>query len=251
MALPAIRFALGAGHGGESMLSGARAFTAALAKTLRQEVRLVVSDDYDELLARLLADAAELAWMPPLVHARATAAGATLAVVSERDGALTYRSALLVRVDAPAAALSDLHDVRVAWTDPHSAAGHTFPRLHLQAAGVSIGEETFAGSPLAACAAVADGHADLCACFVRESAASAPARALADVSRVYAPATWRLKVLAITDAIPPDGIVIAPGVPTADATRYAEALMKLHRHPAGLAAMWGLMNATRLVRPPR
>lgn len=251
MTLPAIRFALGAGHGGESMLSGARAFTAALAKTLRREVRLVVSDDYEALLARLLADATDLAWMPPLIHARATAAGATLAAVSERDGALTYRSALLVRVDSPAAALTDLRDVRVAWTDLHSAAGHTFPRLHLQAAGVSITDETFAGSPLAACAAVADGSADLCACFVRESAASAPARALADVSRVYAPATWRLKVIAITDAIPPDGIVIAPGVQAADVTRYTDGLLKLHRQPAGLAALWSLMAATRLARPPR
>lgn len=251
VSLPTIRFAVGAGHGGASMLEGARAFATALGETLQQKVQLVVADDYEQLLTKVLGGGAELAWMPPLLHAKATLAGATLAVVSERDGAVTYRSALLVAVGSPAKTLADLHDVRVAWSDPKSAAGHIFPREHLVAAGVTFAAETFAGSPLAACAAVADGEADVCACFVREAAATVPARALADVSRVYAPATWRLRVLSITDAIPPDGIVLAPTISPADAARYVRGLRRMHEKPAGLTALWSLMSATRLVKPPR
>lgn len=245
---PSIHFALSAGHGGVSLIEAARAFAGTLAEALHQPVECVVVDDYEQLLTKLLANATELAWMPPLLLTRAMRAGATVAVVSERDGSVTYRSAILVPADSPAASVGELRDVRAAWTDRHSAAGHLVPRLHLQAAGVSFAKEMFAGSPQAACAAVARGDADLCGCAVRESAAADPSQALADVSRVY-PAASKLRVIAITEAIPPDGIVFAPAVAPADAARYIDVLTGLHLHAAGSKALWDLMSAARLVRP--
>src|SRR5439155_940351 len=88
-------------------------------------------------------------------------------------------SAILTRADGPigaAAELVGLSSLRVAWTDPSSAAGHYFPLRYLRRLGVASErlDEQFLGGAPAACAAVAAGQADLCACFVTDVADETP-----------------------------------------------------------------------------
>jgi ABC-type phosphate/phosphonate transport system substrate-binding protein len=194
----------------------------------------------------------ELAWLPPLLEVRAAEAGARVVAVGERGGALVFRSALLVRADSPHRTLSDLVGARAAWNDRASASGYLFPRLHLASAGFNLARdlasESFLGSPSSAMAAVADGRADLCACFVR-SASADPSRALDDVQREFPAARWRLRVLAVTDVIPPDGMVVPASVDKETATKLRAALLGLHETPAGASALQALLGADRLVKP--
>jgi phosphonate transport system substrate-binding protein len=250
-AVTSLRFGVSQGHGGGSLVEGANGFVTSLGKMLDLTVRLIVAPDYEKLLAAITGGGLDVAWMPPLLHVRATAARASLVGVCERNGARTYRSALLVRADSRATSVKDLAGARVAWTDRASSGGYIFPRLHLLAAGIAPGKgisnEKFVGSPRAACAAVADGNADLCACFISEEGAKDAARALEDVKRVYPPAPWRLKVLDVTEAIPPDGVVLAETVPADVARRITEALHDLHKLAEGREALQKLMYADKLV----
>jgi phosphonate transport system substrate-binding protein len=246
-----LRLGIGQGHGGATVVTGARTFAAALSARTGRAVRIVVAEDYAALQRATLAGAIDLGWHPPFLHIEATAAGATLAAVCEREGALTYRSALLVRADSPIRDLDDLARARVAWTDRQSASGYVFPRLHLLANGIdparAFASEAFLGSPRAACSAVADGDVDLCACFTSEAHAGSVADTLTDVARIYPAAPWRLRVLAVTESVPCDGIVVAAQVERDETARIAEALLAFHTFPEGKAALSQLLFADRLV----
>lgn len=245
-----LRFGISRSHGGADPLASGRLLVAALGAQLGVRVELRVAADYDDLTEQLINGAIHVAWMAPLAHAHAAGRGAMLAVVSERGGALTYRSALLVRRDSPFIGVGGLRGVRAAWTDPASASGHLWARLHLLVAGVDpkrdFAEEKFWGSSAAALGAVVSGEADLCACYTRQDAASEHDLALADAERLCAGAGERLRVLDVTDEIPPDGVVLAPQLDPEDQARLRDLLLDLHTLPGGPEALKSLMQADRL-----
>jgi phosphonate transport system substrate-binding protein len=248
-----LRFITGQRPGGIEPLAGARAFAKTLGDSLDHDVSVEVALDYAAITQAVVSGRAHVAWMPPVAHARATLAGAWLVAVAERQGALAYRSALLVRTDSIWTAPSGLRGVRAAWTDPSSASGWLFPRLHLLASGLDpkrdIASERFYGSPDRALAAVAHGEADLCACYVRNHAPEDAQAALDDAEQVFRGAREQLRVLAVTDLIPPDGVVLGPGLDGAGRKRVTAALLGMHQLPAGRAALGELMQAERLVEP--
>lgn len=239
------------GQGGTAIIEGANAIVAALSVRLGRPVRLKVLEDYTDLLAATTAGTVLLAWLPPLIHIDAVDAGARLVAVPERGGSLTYRAALLVRSDSRYHRTTDLAGARMAWTDPVSAAGHIYPKLLLGDAGLPAAQlsERFVGSFRAACASVADGTTDACACFVSEDSHRSPTNMLADIARVFPAAPWRLRVLDVTESIPPDGLVIAPAVEAALARSIADALLALADDPTGRDGIGKLLMATRLVAP--
>jgi phosphate/phosphite/phosphonate ABC transporter binding protein len=262
-----LRFGVSRHHGGQQLVDGARRFASVLGEALKRPLQLVVASDYDRLLEGVLIGGIDLAWMPPLLHSRAVAEGALLAAVSERRGERTYRSALLVRDDSRFRALADLSGARVAWTDRSSASGYLFPRLHLEAAGIDpvhdLDGESFLGTPARACAAVVAGEADLCACYVSDvdGASWSRARAADDargLARAQAAmldqvrdavgeaAAAGLRVLDVTDAIPPDGLVLGAPLDGWEQARLRDALLALHRSPDGADAIRGLLHADRL-----
>lgn len=245
----ALRFAVSRSNAGASLLDGARRFAAALDERLGLPVDVVITYDYAALLKALTGGGAELAWMPPLVHARATAAGARLVALSQRGAALGYRAALVVHVDSRFRSLADVVGVRAAWIDRASASGYVVPRQLLAAHGVDLAKafrsERFYGSSSAACRAVVDGDADLSACFVRT--ATDVAAAQAEVQRSVSAA---LRVFALTGPIPPDGVALAPSVDATQATELRQVLLDLHARPSGRDALMTLMQAERLAPVP-
>jgi ABC-type phosphate/phosphonate transport system substrate-binding protein len=245
-----IRFGISRAHGGARLVEGVRLLGAALEGVADRPVRLVLADDYEQLLVAVRDAAIDLAWLPPLLQAQARAAGAVLLAVAERAGAARFRAAILVRADSARRTLADLDGARAAWGDPASASGHHEPSRRLAAAGVTVGRAAFYGSARAAAAAVLDGAADFCACFVHDAAAADPALARADVEHNLPEAAGRLRVIDVGDPIAPDGIVIAPGADAALRAALGDALVRLHRAPAGLVALQVLMGAERLVPPP-
>jgi phosphonate transport system substrate-binding protein len=242
-----LHFAVSRSNGGPSLLAGARRFAAALEKRLGSAVTVAVSYDYSALLKMLLAGGAELAWMPPIIHARAVAAGAKLVALTERGGVLGYRSALLVRGDSGLVQVGQLRAARAAWVDKASASGYLFPRLHLLAAGLdpaqAFASERFYGSATSACHAVARREADLCACFL--STANEATAAQREVEATFKTGAT-LRVLDVTARIPPDGFVVAASVDAAIAGKLSSELLKLHRFDDGRVALRELLQAERL-----
>jgi phosphonate transport system substrate-binding protein len=234
-------------NGGPSLLDGARLFASTLQERLEIGVEVCIRYDYASLLRSVVDQGVDLAWMPPLIHAGATAAGARLLALSQRGGLLGYRSALVVRSDSEYQRLQDLVAVRAAWVDRASSSGYLFPRLHLAAAGLdparTFASERFFGAATTACRAVADGEADLAACFL--SVASERQAAQREVADTFKTGNT-LRVLDVTAKIPPDGLVLASSVEEPLGARIRSTLLTLHTDPGGREALKRLLQAEQL-----
>jgi phosphonate transport system substrate-binding protein len=245
-----LSFGMSRNHAGANLDAWAEAIAAALAKGLGSAVRIVIADDYDQLLGQVTRGEVDVAWLPPLLHARAAEQGARLVALPQREGWLTFRSALLVRKDDPIASAGALRGVRVAWRDKSSASGYLFPRIALAARGAppekAFSAEKFYGSVPEAAQAVVSGEADLCTCYVSDPAAGDPARALEAVAKVLGPLAASLRVLLVTDPIPPDGLVVGPKVGDEERAAISAALLALHTTPEGRAALATVLQAERL-----
>ncbi len=251
----ALTFGLSRSHAGRDLDASARQFADALGAHAGRKIGVTITSDYERLLDGLLVGAISVAWMPPLVHARAAARGAPLACVSERNGALVYRAALLVRADSHRTSVRALRGVRAAWADPFSASGYLFPQLHLLAAGVDprydFAAETFYGSAVRACSAVVDGDADLCAHYISDAAGAARDEdwklgQLELRTTLGEAIAGKLRILDVTDPIPPDGMVLAPPLDGRLQAALRDALLSIHEDTRGAAALQALAQADRL-----
>jgi len=240
-------------HGGARLEEAAHLFAGLLAEQLGKTASLRIADDYPNLLDAVLTGETDVAWMPPLPLARAVQSGAILACLTQRRGQLTYRSALLVRTAAKVENILHLRDARAAWTNPSSAGGYLIPRASLAEHGLSparLVSEVFFGSTAAACDAVITDQADLATCYVSHAAATDALVAERELAHTLGPrANSQLRVLAITGAIPPDGIVLASQLPATERAQLRTALLELYRAPGGPEALSGLMHAERLASP--
>src|SRR6476619_4807222 len=96
----ALTFGISRSHAGHDLDAGARLFADALAARIGRKLAVTITPDYERLLDGLVVGGVAVAWMPPLLHVRAALQGALLAAVSQRNGALAYRAALVVRADS-------------------------------------------------------------------------------------------------------------------------------------------------------
>jgi phosphonate transport system substrate-binding protein len=237
-------FGISRSHGGVQVEEGARKFAERLSARAGVPVELRVERDYQDLFDALTTGRVTLAWLPPLLYARSAVDGLTLAAVPERAGGLLYRSAILVARAAPFRSAAELRATRAAWADQNSASGYMFPRQYLVAVGVTFSTETFHGSPNVAAEEVTAGRADLSTCPVSGDEAAQASRGIRDVLGATADL---LRVLAVTDAIPPDGLVFSPAARKVVKKQLASALLELHEDEAGLLAIRLLFNAERLI----
>jgi phosphate/phosphite/phosphonate ABC transporter binding protein len=251
-----LTFGISRSHAGHDLDAGARQFADALAARVGRKVAVTITPDYERLLDGLLVGGISVAWMPPLLHVRATQKGAPLACVTQRAGALAYRAALVVRADSHRTTVRSLRGARAAWADPYSASGYLFPTLHLQAAGVDprydLAGEKFHGSAAAACRAVVDGDADVAAHFISDAAGAARDGdwhlARLELRHALGDAVGsELRVLDVTDPIPPDGMVLAPPLDGRLQAGLRDALLSLHDDAAGARALHALLQAERLM----
>jgi phosphate/phosphite/phosphonate ABC transporter binding protein len=221
----------------------------ALARGLGSPVVATMTEDYDQLLRQVIAGAVDVAWLPPLLHARAAEQGARLVALPQRGGWLTFRSALLVRKDDPVKSVAALRGVRAAWRDRASASGYLFPRLELAARGAppekAFASEKFYGSVMDAALAVVNGEADLCTCFVSDAARD-PERAADEIRTALGDAAAKLRVLHVTDPIPPDGFVVAGRVSDEERAVITAALLGMHGSPEGRKVLEVVLQAERL-----
>src|SRR6266849_4660221 len=105
-------------HHGRTQVEGwADLLPHALAAGLGSPVEGNFAEDYEQLLAQVLSGAVDVAWLPPLLHARAAGKGARLVALPQRGGWLTFRSALLVRKEDPIKTVAGLRGARAAWRD--------------------------------------------------------------------------------------------------------------------------------------
>lgn len=131
------------------------------------------------------------------------------------EGAADYRGVIAVRDESPYRHLSDLAARRLAFVDPFSTSGFIFPAKLLKDAGVKV-EAEFAG-----------GHQQ-----ALERLLAGEVAAVATYGGALDNLTG-LRVLATTDLIPHEPIIVRAGVRQEKAERVTAALMRLAGTPEG------------------
>lgn len=201
----------------------------ALSNELGEPVRIEVATSYGDVVDRVRARSAHLAWCPAAVCAHVEEHARALYKVV-RNGTSKYRSALVVRKGEPFT-IEKLKGTRAAWVDPLSLGGYLLAIDLLRRRGLdpdrTFRSQRFYGSHPGALQAVLRGEADVAAITINGETEQDLRRGLhmhiGLDNREFA-------LLAITESAPTDAMMLTDRLSVAHAERVAARLF-----PAGRA----------------
>ncbi|MBB6099487.1 phosphonate transport system substrate-binding protein [Deinobacterium chartae] len=153
------------------VLTNGTAIAKYLEKSVRGvEIKTSVAQDYTGLVEAMRSGQLDFAWLSPVSYVDAAKnADAKVLLKSVRGGGPYYWAAFVVRKDSGIKTVEDLRGKNIAWIDPKSAAGYTFPRATLVSKGIDpdkfFGKQTFAGDHGAAVLSLINGTVDVVATF--------------------------------------------------------------------------------------
>jgi phosphonate transport system substrate-binding protein len=202
-----VRFALPPSLGPERLVPSTARLRRVLEAATGREVDVTVSQSYEVLLRNLLSGAVDAAHAPPFVCAQAEPQGIRVVARVVRRGRSTYGAALIARADRKTT-LRLGTDLKVAWVDRSSVAGHLLAKAYLRKRGLPpeslFAEERFLGSYEAAVRALLDGDVDVASVH----AIGRDERSARDAVELVAPGQGGdVEILAMTDEVPSDAVV--------------------------------------------
>ena len=217
------------------LLAAGDEFGQALAKLYGAPVRVTVASDYAAVIEALRNRTADLAFVHPVGYVLASRE-ATARIVARNlwRGKSTFTSRIYVRKASGIKTLEDLRGKTMAFVDPTSSSGYTYPMVLLIQRGLVrdrdpktfFREVVFAGAHDAAMRALLNGHVDSIASFdmAREQYLSDPAE------------REKITFVAETPPIPEAGIAARDGLDPAAFARVRGALLQM-RGPAYAALL--------------
>ena len=217
------------------LLAAGDEFGQALAKLYGAPVRVTVASDYAAVIEALRNRTADLAFVHPVGYVLASRE-ATARIVARNlwHGKSTFTSRIYVRKASGIKTLEDLRGKTMAFVDPTSSSGYTYPMVLLIQRGLVrdrdpktfFREVVFAGAHDAAMRALLNGHVDSIASFdmAREQYLSDPAE------------REKITFVAETPPIPEAGIAARDGLDPAAFARVRGALLQM-RGPAYAALL--------------
>ena len=212
------------------LLATGEEFGRLLGRLVGIPVRVTVASDYAAVIEALRNRTADLAFVHPVGYVLASReAKATIVAKNLWHGKSTFTSRIFVRRDGGVRQLEDLRGKTIAFVDPASSSGYTYPMVLLIQRGLVrnrdpktfFREVVFAGSHDAAMRALVNGHVDSIASFdlAREQYLKDPAE------------RERIVFIAETPAIPEAGIAARDGLDADTFSRVRAALISI-RAPA-------------------
>jgi phosphonate transport system substrate-binding protein len=210
-------------------------FARVLTKLSGIPVRVTVASDYAAVIEALRNHTADLAFVHPVGYVLASReAKATIVVRNLWHGKSSFTSRIYVRKESGLKTLEDLRGKTMAFIDPASSSGYTYPMVLLIQRGLVkdrdpktfFREVLFAGAHDAGIRALLNGHVDALASFdmAREQYLTDP------VERE------RIIYIAETPEIPEAGIAARAGLEPATFAKVREALLQI-RAPAYAALL--------------
>jgi phosphonate transport system substrate-binding protein len=223
-----------------------------LKKALGREALVVTSSSYEQLARELLAGKVDAAWAPPFVCARMEAMGVRVLVRGVRNGASTYRAALVCRKDANVT-VETLQGTTAAWSDRDSVGGYLLPMAWLREKGFdparTFVRQDFLGSYRATLEAVADGKADVTSLFA-PSAKGGQAQGTG-IDEVWPGHQGDFKVIAYTEDAPNDGVAVSMALNAGVVAELEKVLLNLHQSPEGQVVLRDCFHAEKFEVSPR
>ncbi len=191
-----------------------------LSRALGERVVFEAGRSYDEVIERLTRRKTDVAFLGGLAYLEARRRGNARAILrTVREGRGTYRGVIVV---ASGSTVTDLEGLQgaaaIGFVDRYSTTGYLFPASVLRAAGVPVATaQRFLGSHQAVLGAVTNRSLDAGAVF--EGALDM----LDDPSAV--------RVLATTEEVPGDPVVVRPGLGKKRVAALRSAFMELSTRP--------------------
>jgi phosphonate transport system substrate-binding protein len=235
--------------GKDAAEKSAKMLRSYLTAALSREIKTVVYDTYDDAANALAQGQVDFAWLTPVAFVRALAANKDLQPIAKaaRGNGITYRSAIIVRGGSEVKSLADLKGVKIAWVDKNSASGYILPSRMLQQAGVTPGEEVFAGNHRKVCEAVALGNVDAGATLSNERFGADPPVPDACVESLGADAAAKLRIVALSDPIPNEVIAARAGLGEEARLQIVVALASLPDNKGGVTVLKEVFHAEGFV----
>ncbi|MBX7099076.1 MAG: phosphate/phosphite/phosphonate ABC transporter substrate-binding protein [Myxococcaceae bacterium] len=244
------RFALPPSLGAAAAGTRGTRLESYLNAVLGRATSVVVPASYEALARELLAGRVDSAWAPPFVCARIEAMGVRVLVRGVRNGASTYRAALMCKKGA-GLELDVLAGKRAVWADRDSVGGYLLPMALLRSKGQDPGRiflsQGFAGSYRAALEVVLRGDADVTSIFAPAGKTSG-ATGLAEL---WPEKKDDFEVVGFTEESPNDGVAVAVGTPAALVTKLEQVFTALHDSDEGRGILHDTFNAERFESAPR
>jgi len=217
------------------LLAAGEEFGQALGKLYGAPVRVTVASDYAAVIEALRNRTADLAFVHPVGYVLASReAKARIVAKNLWHGKSTFTSRIYVRKDRGINTLEELRGKTIAFVDPSSSSGYTYPMVLLIERGLVkdrdpksfFREVMFAGAHDAAMRALLNGHVDAIASFdmAREQYLSDPAE------------REKIAWVAETPPIPEAGIAARDGLDPGAFARVRAALLQM-RGPAYAALL--------------
>ena len=144
---------------------------------------------------------------------------------SSRQGESTYRGQIIVKASSNINKISDLSGKKMAFVDPASTSGHIAPKGLLAKEGVKLREEVFAGNHDAVVTMVYQGQVDAGATFYNPPKNAEPRDARKNVKTQFPDVFAKVKILALTDDIPNDPLVVRKDFPADIRVKIQEAMV--------------------------
>ncbi len=246
-----VRFALPSSLGPDAE-KRARMLHEYLKTALGRDAEVIVPSTYELLARDLLAGKVDAAWAPPFVCARIEAMGVRVLVRGVRNGASTYRAALVCRKDSNVT-LQTLKGTSVAWSDRDSVGGYLLTSAFLRDQGQdpakTFFKQEFVGSYRAALEEVLAGRVDVASVFA--PSAKAGLGELTGVSEVWPEKAQEFKLVAFTDEAPNDGVAVSMSTPPAVVSELEKALLGMSQTPQGQQVLKECFHAERFEVAPR
>ncbi len=202
--------------------------TCYLSDAIGQKVVLYVAKNYGDLRTQMEAGEVDIGSVSPFAYVDAVRGGKIRIIAqSVIDGSATYRGIIVARKDSGLKSIADLQGKRFAFVDPKSASGYVYPRAMLIGRGINpdsfFKETIFAGDHKKVIAAVLDGQVD----------AGATYDTALGIAKASGMPSDDLVIIASTDPIPHDAIVVRIGLDEALAKKIQTALVDLDKTEAG------------------
>ncbi len=159
--------------------------------------------------------------------------------VVRRYGELSYKGELLVRADAGITSVKQLEGKTIAYVDPSSTSGYIYPKELLRRNGVTPREEVFANGHTQSVLKVYQGDVDAAAGFFspQDTVTGEYLDARAKIAPQHPDVYQVLKILALSDPIPNDPVVVRKGLPLDIQKRLIDALMEFQSTKQGKEAL--------------
>jgi phosphonate transport system substrate-binding protein len=223
---PALHLVLTPSQKPTDLLATGDEFGRVLGRLVGVPVRVTVASDYAAVIEALRNHTADLAFVHPVGYVRASReAKATIVARNVWHGKSSFTARIYVRRDSGIRTLEQLRGRTMAFVDPTSSSGYTYPMVLLIQRGLVknrdprtfFREVVFSGAHDASMRALLNGHVDAIASFdlAREQYLKDPAE------------RERIVVVAETGEIPEAGIAAREGLDPALFARVRAALLQI------------------------